>query len=55
MTQPRYSIPYFFMPDEDAIVQSQPSCTNADNVARYGKVTLGTYAAEFGKWQYEKK
>ncbi|MCJ1459033.1 hypothetical protein MMC28_009410 [Mycoblastus sanguinarius] len=54
MTPARYSIPYFVVPDDEAVVFPQPSCTTAGNPARYEKVTMVSYAEQMSKWQYEK-
>lgn len=54
MTTRRFSIPYFFLPDDEAIVFPQASCTSAENPTRYEKVTLASYAEHMAKWQYEK-
>ena len=54
MTSRRFSIPYFVLPDDDAVVFPQPTCVDVENSARYQKVTLASYAEQMAKWQYEK-
>jgi isopenicillin N synthase-like dioxygenase len=34
-TQMRYAIPFFFGPDNDAVIRPVPSCVSAENPARY--------------------
>ena len=54
MTPARYSVPYIFTPDDDAVVFPQRSCMSAEDPARYEKVTKVAYAEYMSKWQYEK-
>jgi isopenicillin N synthase-like dioxygenase len=39
----RYSIPFFFGPDYDTVVEALPGCTGPDRPARYAPVTSGAY------------
>lgn len=39
----RYSIPFFYGPDWDTIVECLPSCTGPDRPARYAPVKAGDY------------
>ena len=39
----RYSIPFFFGPDYDTVIQALPGCTGPDRPARYAPVTSGDY------------
>lgn len=53
MTSARYSIPYFVLPDDDAVIFPQASCVGANGKAQYERTTLVDYAAYMSKWQYE--
>ncbi|MGH2341340.1 isopenicillin N synthase family dioxygenase [Segnochrobactraceae bacterium EtOH-i3] len=39
----RYSIPFFFGPTYDTVVEALPSCVDADHPAKYPPVTSGDY------------
>ena len=39
----RYSIPFFFGPNFDALIEALPSCVTADRPARYQPITSGEY------------
>ncbi|KAL9131625.1 MAG: hypothetical protein Q9217_000513 [Psora testacea] len=53
MTSARYSIPYFVLPDDDAVIFPQESCIQAGDKAHYKRTTLVEYAEHMAKWQYE--
>lgn len=42
----RYSIPFFFHPDVEAVVEALPSCCSPENPPRYPPVRFGDYLAE---------
>lgn len=42
----RYSIPFFFHPDVDAVIQALPGCCGPDNPPHYSPVRFGDYLAE---------
>jgi isopenicillin N synthase-like dioxygenase len=39
----RYSIPYFFDPNMDTVIECLPSCTAPGNPPKYGKIRYGDY------------
>lgn len=39
----RYSIPYFFGPNYDTVIETFPSCISPSNPAQYAPVTTGEY------------
>lgn len=53
MTSARYSIPYFVLPDDDAVIFPQASCVGPSGQAQYERTILVDYAAYMSKWQYE--
>lgn len=53
ITSARYSIPYFVLPDDDAVIFPQASCVGTNGNADYERTTLVDYAAYMAKWQYE--
>jgi isopenicillin N synthase-like dioxygenase len=42
-TRDRYSIPFFFDPHRDSVVQCLPNCFDAENPPRYEPVRYGDY------------
>jgi isopenicillin N synthase-like dioxygenase len=42
----RYSLPYFFDPSMDAMIECLPTCTDADHPPAYGPVRYGDYLME---------
>ncbi len=42
----RMSIPFFFYPNYDAVVECLPNCSSADNPPKYSPVTCGEYRRE---------
>ncbi|HEY9641039.1 MAG TPA: 2-oxoglutarate and iron-dependent oxygenase domain-containing protein [Coleofasciculaceae cyanobacterium] len=39
----RFSIPYFFGPNYDTLVEALPNCVNSENPAQYQPITTGEY------------
>jgi isopenicillin N synthase-like dioxygenase len=39
----RYSVPFFAIPDFDAIVECLPSCHGPDNPAKYAPLPVGAF------------
>jgi isopenicillin N synthase-like dioxygenase len=42
----RYSIPYFFDPDMDAVIDCLPGCSSAENPPRFERMVYGDYLLE---------
>ena len=41
----RFSMPFFHLPNDDAVIEPIPTCVTADNPARYAPVRAGEWAA----------
>ncbi|KAJ9195186.1 hypothetical protein DTO164E3_6947 [Paecilomyces variotii] len=55
MTRARYSIPYFISPNVDCVIQCLPSCSDAQNPAKYPPVVQHEYRIMRASMQYETK
>ncbi len=44
--QERYSIPYFFGPNYDTLIEALPGCVSSENPAKYAAITTGEYIVE---------
>ena len=53
VTRARYSIPYFFCMDHEAVVAPLPSCVKGKEEARYEPVRWCDYGEWMAKYSYE--
>ncbi len=49
---PRYSVPFFFHPDDDVLVETLPTCIAEDRPAHYLPVTSGDYVLQRQRGAY---
>ena len=56
ITSARYSIPYFFAPDDNAMIETLPSKVDVDggHPAKYESIVYREYAAHIAKYSYQK-
>ena len=52
LTPARYSIPFFFSPEMDTVVECLPSCMSDGNPAKYPPILFKDYVMLRGKLQY---
>ena len=53
VTRARYSIPYFFAPNDDAVVECLPSTVRRDRPAAYEPIMFKDYGAWRSKYAYQ--
>jgi len=51
-TRDRYSIPFFYSPRPDAVIECLPSCTDAENKPRFSRCTANEHIAEMFRRSY---
>lgn len=55
LTRARYSIPYFVSANNDTVIECLPSCSDAENPAKYEPVVQREYRIMRSGMQYKKK
>lgn len=54
MVPPRYSIPYFFAPDDDKVIKTLKTCVKDGDVSKYEDVKFEDYAELRARHSYVK-